>query len=154
MQERFGDIWSMFGEPGHIVLITTNGVVNNGQLVMGRGIALEAVKRLHGIAETYGRIIYNAPMVGERPFMAHKYHLIILEKTGCGILQTKYHWRNPSPVELVRESLCLLEEYALENPDITLHTVWPGCGNGGLDRDQVRPFLQLLPDNVVVWSPK
>mgnify|MGYP001585303530 CR=1 FL=1 len=60
----FGDIWDYnVASEANCIGITTNGTVkSNGACVMGRGVALQAKLRVHGIDRQIGRaILTQAP---------------------------------------------------------------------------------------------
>ena len=144
-QEKKGDIWSVW--PNEVVVVTTNGVLNKAnQLVMGKGIAAEALLRVPSLAYEAGEAIL---VNGLRYYMLTwvSTHSIIL-------LQTKLHWRDPSPLDLVEESLELFGQYAETHENKMFHAPRFGCGNGRLDWEkQVRPLCeQYIPDNVTIWS--
>ncbi len=68
-----------------------------------------------------------------------------------GAFQTKYHWRDPSSLELIEYSTNKLKEMAERNPHFTYHLNYPGIGLGGLDINKVRETISILPDNVNIW---
>ncbi len=70
---------------------------------------------------------------------------------------TKAHWRNPSQLSWIKSGLKDLRNQILHY-NITSIALPPlGCGNGGLNWDDVRPeienALQDLPVDIVVYEP-
>lgn len=71
---------------------------------------------------------------------------------------TKRHWRNPSKLEWVRGGLDDLVPVVRELGIRSIALPPLGCGNGGLDWEQVRPLIEeafaALPDvEVIVYEP-
>lgn len=128
MHEQAGDLWTW---PAQYRVVTTNGVVKeNGELVMGAGVALEAKKRFPGLPAKLGKWVLE---YGNRPF--------ICKQEGIITFPTKHNWRDLSHPLLITESTERLVEIA--DKYLILHVVLPrpGCGNGGLTWDFVRPIL-------------
>jgi len=61
-----------------------------------------------------------------------------------GIFQTKTHYREPSDVNLIRNSAEMLADIAKANPQTQYHLNYPGIGFGRLTPEQVRPHLKSL----------
>jgi len=70
---------------------------------------------------------------------------------GYGLFQTKYDFRNPSPLSLIEKSAHNLSSYANQHPDWCFRLNFPGIGYGGLDAGSVLPVLECLPDNVLIF---
>jgi hypothetical protein len=142
MKELIGDIWA-FWQAGHFVGVTTNGMLNTkGELIMGRGIALQAKRRLPFL-----------PLVLGDQVRRHGNQVFISLTARIVAIPTKHDWRDPADLELIRTSALSLSRL-LEAPEFApLNVYLPrlGCGNGGLDWDTVRPILaEILPDSVTV----
>src|SRR4051812_23838372 len=99
MLEVVGDIWKLhqtdIGERGKLelpyVVVTTNGNRNSkGHAVMGRGIAIAAVKRFPGIARKLGE---DLKRTGNFPHIYPEYRIITLP--------TKQSWWLPSKLDFV-----------------------------------------------------
>jgi hypothetical protein len=80
-----------------------------------------------------------------------KYGLIISQRARIGLFQTKYHWRDPSPVELIEYSRAELYKYAVENPNQLIGLPFPGIGHGGRKISEILPIIISLPNNVIVY---
>ncbi len=146
MREIIGDIWSIWKKPLNILCITTNSEIWNAMNIMGAGIAKEAKLRFPDLP----RLMAAAIVIKGNP-----YYLIELPQQLIA-LQTKYNWRDPSPLDLVEESIKRLGKLASENKTWIYHTAKPGCGFGGLSfHKQVKPLLnKYCGDNVMVWDTK
>lgn len=148
-QYQKGNIWSVLYSPyvNSVLLITTNAVKSkDGRLVMGAGLALEAKKKYPWLPLKLGNLINKK-----------EYNLIIFpfeEDSLCylGALQTKYHWRNKSPGDLVARSVKALSDKAEVLPKFSFHCGMPGVGNGGLDFDFSKSLTTSCPDNVTFWT--
>jgi hypothetical protein len=143
MQEITGELWDFFGKPLHVICITTNGFVKkDGTGVMGRGCANEARFRVPGIAKSLGNHI-----------ALHGNHVGFI---GPDVLAfpVKHAWYEPADPKLIEQSVEELRREAVLTPHVTYVLPRPGCGNGRLSWDQVRPLLFGLPDNVhvITWE--
>lgn len=110
--------------------ITTNGIVNNnGFLVMGAGIAKKASRRFPELPYLIGQ------KIDERGNHVH-----IFEKYGIASFPTKHHWKDPSDINLIlrscRELVCFGKKY-----DYILLPP-PGCTNGGLNWEEIKPLVE------------
>lgn len=134
MIEAKGNLWTY---PADYRIITTNGFVkNNGECVMGRGCALEAKNKYPTLARELGDLLQAH---GNKVYYFHMYNLITFP--------VKYKWWEKADIELINNSIIQLKH--ILNDQIYVMPR-PGCGNGGLSYDLVRPLLVDLPDNVVV----
>lgn len=55
---------------------------------------------------------------------------------------TKDHWRNPSQIEWIKTGLAKLKEYIRLDGIKSIAIPPLGCGNGGLNWDDVEPLIQ------------
>ena len=82
MLEAQGNVWDFYGAPDTVIVIPTNGDVNRyGECVMGRGLALQAKKRIKGIARRLGDAIRE---FGSVP--------LYLDDGRCLSFPVKHHW--------------------------------------------------------------
>jgi hypothetical protein len=150
MVETTGEMWALYKEPNYVLCITTNGTVkSNGECVMGSGCALEAKTRFPGIARALGTSIKARGNVvcgylGEFISDINAYKLLFFP--------VKYNWDESANLNLIRRSALKLKEFAEGWPEKTFILPRPGCGNGGLRWEDVKPLLLDLPDNVQVIS--
>lgn len=135
-----GDMWQKV-DGFTTVLVTTNNVLRNGELVMGAGAAKQMVERWKYAPVYFGRAINGRA----------EYGVIIDDLLGYGIFQTKRHFNQPSDPALISKSARMLAEIAKDRPDETFYLNYPGIGLGGLSESSVRPLLRDLPDNVIIW---
>ena len=166
MKELEGvDLWSFIGKVDAIC-ITTNGDVNkDGKAVMGRGCALEAAQKWPilplyfgkllakcgncmmplGLITQYGQLIHGT---ADKPaWMAKK------EFGGTYLISfpVKHHWNEEASLDLIRYSAQTLAFWAQFYGSIVLPR--PGCGNGRLSWDTVRPVIaSSLDDRFCVVS--
>ncbi|WP_262494030.1 macro domain-containing protein [Mucilaginibacter gossypiicola] len=70
---------------------------------------------------------------------------------------TKTHWRLPSEYSYVSQGLEALKTYLLENDVSSVAMPAPGCGNGGLDWEKVKPLIEdklgNLSHDIRVYEP-
>ena len=142
MLEIQGDIWEAHAL-GHWIVITTNGIVRkDGACVMGRGVARDAALRYPILPVLLGTLLTEH---GNHVFRLGSYRIITFP--------VKHHWREPADLDLIRQSAIelLTGTVTLEPP---IYMVRPGCGNGQLAWEDVRPVLApLLDDRFVVVHP-
>ncbi len=145
--ERAGDL---FADAGMMIpVITTNSIVNRGRLVMGAGIALAARQRYPDIDAIAGTRINDLAI--------STYNLLWIDRYGVLLLQTKRSWQEPSPIDLVEESIRKLRAFAdtmVFNDAYEYRLPRPGCGLGGLSwENQVRPICQkYLDERFIVYN--
>lgn len=136
-----------------ILLFTSNGVVKRtGELVMGAGAARAAALADPDLPKLLGSAILRGHRA-LRPGI-YEYGLVIVESRGFGAFQTKYHYREPSPLSLVALSARMLAREATANPGTTYAVNFPGVGLGGLNRNDVLSLIQPLWAElpIEVWS--
>lgn len=142
MKEITGNLWD--GEYNFATwrCITTNGFrKKNGDGVMGAGVAKEANARYPGLARDLGdHILYYGNVL--YPMLEHR--LIMFP--------VKYNWWEAASLELIQASTVALLDWLDDRREVNTTVIlpWPGCGNGGLTKDVVRPIIEVLPDNVFV----
>ncbi len=151
MKEINGELWDYYNKACYRICLTVNGTIKaNGESVMGRGCALEATKKFPDIALTWGQ---RLKQYGLRFMYLHEFDLFMFP--------VKYNWWEPASLKLIRESALDLEQSArsvASSPFTGSHTrekiilPRPGCGNGRLSWEEVKPIIQFLPDNVLVIS--
>ena len=140
-----GNIWTFKNAPKTFICITTNGLVRkDGALVMGRGVAKQAKDLFPHIDYEIGTVVtlHGNHVYDLSEFYAHLAGLITFP--------VKHNWWEKADKSLIQESTDALRELALRNPEYTYVLPRPGCGNGGLRWEQVKPIVEALPDNVLV----
>ena len=142
-QFKKGDMFSVFNISDHF-LITTNAIIKkNGGLVMGAGIAKTCRDRWPGLDVKLGTAIkQNGPEYG-----------VILGRK-LGIFQVKHHFKDAADLELIAASARKLAVIAAAQKDERFDLNFPGIGNGKRSYAEVKPLLDILPDNVYVWTFK
>ena len=145
MKEIVGELWDYLNKNFTRICITTNGDINSrGLAVMGRGCAFEAKKRFPWIARDLAQLI---EMKGN--IFQHVYGNIYA-------FPVKHHWDEPADLDLIKESAKSLASRALEYPLTTFILPRPGCGNGRLTWEEVKPVIEpiLVTDNIWVITKK
>lgn len=148
-----GNIWKYWNnEPNSWIGVTTNGVVkDNGELVMGKGIALEAADLYPFLPTRLGEFVKR---MGNIPCFMKDLRVVTIP--------TKHDWKSNSDLKLIDGSIKLMHQ-SFKNmrnmePDTWGQIVFipaPGCGNGGLTLEQVQPILEKHLDDqfVLVLQP-
>lgn len=145
--EIIGDLWELH-QGGAWACVPTNNETNaRGDAIMGRGVALQAKERWPALPQVLGvKLRRQGPGVYWFP----EWRLITFP--------TKHRWRERADIELIAASTLELAVLltGLETVGWHLKTVVlprPGCGNGGLRWEDVRPFVATLDDRVHVVCP-
>ena len=134
MREAYGDLWEY---PADIRVITTNGIVkNNGAVVMGRGCARQARDKYPGIDKKIGTLITRH---GNRAFR--------IVGTDIATMPVKTHWKNPAEVPIIVRSCMQLVEMADKFGWESIVVPRPGCGNGQLSWNMVKPSVEAVLDD-------
>lgn len=145
MIEMAGDLWEAY-DLGHWVAITTNPVVNrHGKLVMGRGVALEAAKRIPSLAHTLGDLVGR-----------YGNHVLAVPAHRILSFPVKLHWHDAAVPWLIAQSAReLASDRFMGVVRYPVYMVRPGCGNGRLQWRDVAPLIAPYLDNrfIVVERP-
>ena len=136
MLEELGNIWTAHDD-GHPIVIPTNGIVTKaGLLVMGRGLALQAVKKWPRLAAVLADRIEDA---GNHVFWLPEYNLFSFP--------VKEHWKDRADLQLIIRSageLVLLTRSVFPRKQTTVYLPRVGCGNGKLRWSYVKPALSKV----------
>lgn len=127
----------MFNSPAKILVNTVNTVG-----VMGKGVALEFKNR-------YPEMFYRYKQLCEGKMLnIGTLYLWKKEKKWVLLFPTKEHWRNPSRLEYIEEGLKKFAENwdKLGSDSIAFPRL--GCGNGGLDWNDVQPLMEKYLKNI------
>ena len=161
------DIWSYWGVADALCITTNGSVKANGELVMGRGIALEAAQRFPGMAFHLGRQVREGgnkvrvvngttiPLGTPTALVAFPTKLGDVRVTADNITEVLPQfrkglrpgqripgWQLYSSFPLIIASLKELSELAEEYNWNSVVLPPPGVGNGGLDFNQVVELAQ------------
>lgn len=140
MQEAVGNIWNSGAQ---YICVTTNGIVmRNGELVMGKGIALDAKNRMPLLPKILGK---HVKAKGNVPCIVNLGASFVVS------FPTKEHFMKPSIPELIIKSATILAKNLPANATVALTR--PGCGSGNLRWNDVRELLKpILDDRFTVYS--
>jgi hypothetical protein len=143
-----GDMWNDFYWADLFCITTNSYIKNDGALVMGRGIARTALHKFPGLDLHWGQRITKMGLANK------VYGLLLGSETGdkLSAFQVKTHFRNKASLDIIELSANQLAQFAHSHPSYRISLNYPGIGYGRLDRDVVAPLLQILPDNVTIWS--
>ncbi len=149
MIEVRGNLWDYECDA---IVITTNGFVkNNGEAVMGRGCALEAANRIDNLPARLGQHIKNhgnTLTVFWEGYQGYNGEDGDIWSIDLITFPVKHNWWEKADLELIEQSCIDLKSWANET------SYWkkiliprPGCGNGGLDWEDVKPILEKYFDD-------
>ena len=137
MQIVKGNVWTY---PAHVVCIPTNGFIKrDGKGVMGAGTAKQARDRY--------RYIRLETILGRE--LRDKGNHVTYLMPWLLTFPVKHRWSEPADLDLIRQSAQELTD--LQDSSLTYVLPRPGCGNGQLKWEDVRPIIEsILPDNIHV----
>lgn len=148
-----GNIWSRLGTGEHIC-ITTNSCIRysgsdqfaiNRQLVMGAGAARDLKHYMPTAPTEAAKYISHLGL----------YYLVPIgacQTCPIHLFQVKKHYRQPAELYIIAEAVCRLAKLALKYPKDIFNLNYPGIGYGGLPISKVAPYVNALPNNVIVWQ--
>lgn len=142
---------------GNLLKAPTEALVNtvNTVGVMGKGIALQFKKAFPDVFTAYREAVKQGEIVVGRVQVVP---VKVVDGPQYVInFPTKQHWRSPSQLTWIEAGLVDLKKQ-LATHAITSVALPPlGCGNGGLDWDQVRALIERIladaPVEVMVYEP-
>jgi hypothetical protein len=125
---------------------TANSVITSHYaLVMGAGNAKAFKDRFPNLDVLLAVEIDNDRFFHFATTKYQNYHIFAL--------QTKVHWKDRTPIKLLKDSLRHLELFAAQNKHLKFHLPTPGIGYGGLSCKQVYPLLDALHlDNLILYE--
>jgi hypothetical protein len=129
----------------NIYLFTGNPIVKaNGAIVMGRGAAKQVRDTFPGIDVVFGSQLKLRPLVSLVWLKGAEHQYI-------GWFKVKEHWKLPADRSAIAASANALAIIAAAHADRVFHMNYPGVGNGKLTEADVSPYLEILPDNVLIY---
>jgi len=155
MHEIRGDFWEELQSNYYDAACCTTNMVckNNGDLVMGAGIAKEFAAKFPMLPKIWGKattIIKNGKLSS---------NLIVEDIRDWNMDQTehpmylvsfptKYHWREKADITLIKRSALQLYTISQSLGWIKILLPKPGCKNGGLNwKNEVKPILDTILDD-------
>lgn len=134
----------MLNAIGYIIVTTSSFLISEKKLVMRNGAAWELQRKVPGIEEEFGKVIF------EKCGHLGRYGFLLCR--GYGALQVKYKWDEKARLDLIEFSLGKLADLAKKSPRAWFNVNFPGIGGGRLNKVDVLPLLNILPRNVYVWE--
>jgi hypothetical protein len=160
------DIWDMYDQ-GETVCITTNGfVTRGGNAVMGRGVAAQAVKRFPTLKAKMGRYIMENGNIVQRiakriVSFPVKPQLGICNEYKTNVVKHMRHqykpydwvpgWAMMADLNIIEHSLWDLQQLHDHGFFKRIYLPKPGCGAGGLDWEEVRPYCEMYSSGGAEW---
>jgi len=148
MLEVKGDLWTYQPKASSVVrVITTNGFVkNNGEAVMGRGCAREAAKLYPELPSLLGVWLNTR---------GNKVCKFTMPDGDLVSFPVKHHWYQDADPAIIEQSCQELVALAGMYPHTVVFVIpRPGCGNGKLKWEDVKPILERYFDerfHVITW---
>jgi hypothetical protein len=153
MKEVKGNLWNY---PADARVITTNGTIKkNGECVMGRGCALEATK----CCSSWNLKAHLGKLISEKGNHVHfLYDEGQQDMVSVYSFPVKHNWYEKADLALIersaKELLAIADEsypkdqgYLVSDTTSVIVLPRPGCGNGGLKWEDVKPVLEPILDD-------
>ena len=143
MKEVTGNLWTFHAQYLPIVITTNGDVRRDGACVMGRGVARQAANR-------YPKLPYS---IGDKikHYGNHAFSFACSESQIIFTFPVKHHWSELADIKLITRSC---DELILQLSYWRFTEIYmprPGCGNGGLTWDVVRPIIaEKLDDRFTI----
>tara|TARA_R110000772_G_scaffold89906_5_gene186076 strand:- start:62 stop:523 length:462 start_codon:yes stop_codon:yes gene_type:complete len=135
-----------------VKIFTGNATVkSNGELVMGRGAALQVRDNHRGISKALGTLIKPQLVVGNE-FYGFALCQAASPRQLIGIFQVKTYYSNFADIELIQRSTNMLKQIAEAKPQLIFHMNYPGIGHGKLKYKHIQDIVSILPDNVILYK--
>ena len=147
-QFEFGNMWNAFHDTDAFCITTNSYIRNDGELVMGRGIAKQTKELFEDLPLALGN------KVEERCGHLGTYGLLPSNRNDIDkfvAFQVKSHFKNEADLGLISKSADRLSEIAMMYPNKRFDLNFPGIGNGGRSQSEVMPLIEGMPDNVHIW---
>lgn len=155
------NLWDIYHEYDTICCTCNEIIKNNGELVMGAGIAKQFAQKFKWLSKYWGdRIKQFEKRQGFKP------NIIVTDVIEENddfyypflvYFKTKFHWKDPSELFLIGNSMVILCKCIdlLGWQRVLLPA--PGCSNGGLDwkRDVypiLKPYLDKYPEIDIIMK--
>jgi hypothetical protein len=148
-----GNLWDFKDEA---ILVTCNSYIRkDGEVVMGRGAALEFKERFPLLPIIFG------DQISRHYGALKKYGILLSSISGytfrsgqkyLGLFQVKYHFKNPADISLIEFSTNGLMKFIKDIPLNSVSMNFPGVGYGRLQRELILPIIEKLPDNVSIYE--
>lgn len=143
-----GNMWNAFHKTDAFCITTNSYIRNDGEVVMGRGIAKQTKNLFEDLPLALGKKIKSScghlGTYGAIPTNRNENDKFVA-------FQVKTHFKNKATVALIEKSAKKLGRMAFKYEDKRFDLNFPGIGNGGLDESEVMPVVEDLPQNVHVW---
>lgn len=153
MKEARVDLFKILGKVDW-ACIPTNGQVRSGKAVMGRGVAELVKTRWPLVADALAtQLQKNGNVPSHLGYVDTSLRWSLTGASWPGLrttrlfsFPTKHHWKDPSDMGLILQSARLMMQEA-KDLDIDIAIPRPGCGNGGLEWEDVRVDLKKVLDD-------
>lgn len=168
---KYGNI---FDQDADLYIVTTSGMLNSrGELVMGKGAALDMKTRFPELPEKFGSFLtyYSAHAGGEAPDPVRKAILPITYGFICycpqdngyneqshngknyGCFQVKTRFTKEANLALIGYSIVVLNGFlSMCKPEYRAVMNFPAIGNGRRLEKDVLPILESLDPRVVLYK--
>jgi hypothetical protein len=134
----------IFESDCYIIATTCSFLTSENKLVMRDGAAWKLKMKVPGIDHELGKMIFQT--------CGHLGRFGLLIYRSYGALQVKYRFDEKPSLELIQLSLEKLSDLAKKCPHLLFNIDYPGIEDGGLNKVDVLPLLNILPENVYVWE--
>ena len=140
---RYGDLYKSDME---YKCFTANSTLNkNNELIMGKGNALTVKEMYPELPKVFGNKIKDKSLFG----------ISLDVNTNIIAFQTKIDWKENSTVDIIKNSISKLNDFAVSFYPCPIGIPFPGINNGKLNENLVIQYLlELKHSNTYIWKSK
>ena len=140
---RYGDLYKSDME---YKCFTANSTLNkNNELIMGKGNALTVKEMYPELPKVFGNKIKDKSLFG----------ISLDVNTNIIAFQTKIDWKENSTVDIIKNSISKLNDFAMNVSPSSIGIPFPGINNGKLNENLViSQLLELKHSNTYIWKSK
>lgn len=142
---ELGNDWPLLETDAEVLVCTVNCVG-----AMGKGVALAVRGRWPSVYEVYRQLCVVRQVYVGNVNMIETGELFGPRWVAC--LPTKKHWRDPSHLDYIKKGLPALARELGRVGAGTVAMPRPGCGNGGLLWEDVRPLVEDFAEQLWPWT--
>lgn len=140
---RYGDLYKSDME---YKCFTANSTLNkNNELIMGKGNALTVKEMYPELPKVFGSKIKDKNLFG----------ISLDVNTNIIAFQTKIDWKENSTIDIIKNSISKLNDFAMNVSPSSIGIPFPGINNGKLNENLVMQYLlELKHSNTYIWKSK
>lgn len=140
---RYGDLYK--SDMGYKCFTANSTLNKSNELIMGKGNALTVKEMYPELPKVFGNKIKDKSLFG----------ISLDVNTNIIAFQTKIDWKENSTVDIIKNSISKLNDFAINVYPSSIGIPFPGINNGKLNENLViSQLLELKHSNTYIWKSK